>query len=327
MGFSIIIPVKAINDYIHESIPITLRLDYPDFEIIILPNEAESQPLPPYLMDPRVRIIPRGRVSPAVKRDLGAKHSRFDFLAFLDDDAYPQKDWLKVAERYFLESGAAALGGPAITPANSSLGEQASGLFYETIVGGGGFAFRYKPAKSSFFVDDYPTVNLLVQKAAFNAIGGFDNNYWPGEDTKFCLDLTKAGYKILYVPDLVVWHHRRKLLWPHLKQVGGYGKHRGYFAKIFPETSRRITYFVPSIFALGNLGLLLLSLIWPEFMIVWAILLGIYVTACLIDVTARTRNPVLVLLTTVVTFCSHITYGILFLRGLFSSSQFRSNLR
>jgi GT2 family glycosyltransferase len=328
MGFSIIIPVKEINAYIRESIPITLKLDYSEFEIIILPNDPVSeQDLPPYLKDPRVSIIATGRVSPAVKRDIGAKHSSYDYLAFLDDDAFPQSDWLKVAETTLRERQVEALGGPAITPKNSSLGEQASGLFFETLVGGGGLSYRYKPVKKSFFVDDYPTVNLIVSKSSFDSIGGFDNNYWPGEDTKFCLDLVNAGYKILYVPELIVWHHRRELLLPHLKQVGGYGRHRGYFARTFPKTSLRPTYFAPSVFALGNFSLAILS-IWSAFFLkIWICLLIIYFGACTIDVFSRTKRPILGFLTTMVTFCSHMTYGCMFLRGLFSSSHFRSHLR
>ena len=38
-GFSIIIPVKEINDYLSESIPHLLALDYKNYEILILPNE------------------------------------------------------------------------------------------------------------------------------------------------------------------------------------------------------------------------------------------------------------------------------------------------
>ena len=327
MGFSIIIPVKEINHYIISCVPMTLQLEYPDFEVLILPNELPEGELPAFLRDPRVRIIPSGRVSPAIKRDMGAAASRYEYLAFLDDDAFPAKDWLNIADKYFREQNVEALGGPGMTPIGSSLGEQASGLFYETKVGGGGLVFRYRPVGKPFFVDDYPTVNLLVRKDAFNRVGGFDNNYWPGEDTKFCLDLVNAGGRILYVPELLVWHHRRALLRPHLKQVGGYGRHRGYFVKAFPKTSMRPTYFAPSLFLLGNIGLALLSLVSREVFTVWMALLGVYLIACFADSLARAKQPGLALLTTGVILCSHLTYGWMFIRGLCSSSHFQSRLR
>lgn len=326
-GFSIIVPVKAINAYIHKSIPIALELDYENFEIIILPNDPVVEELPPYLKHPKVRIIPSGKVSPAVKRDLGAEEARFDCLAFMDDDAFPTRNWLRVADRLFAETGAAALGGPGVTPDDSSLSEKASGLFFETVIGGGGMAYRYRPVGKSFWVDDFPTVNLIVQKSAFMAVGGFDNEFWPGEDTKFCLDLTKAGFKIWYSSDLIVYHHRRPKLSGHFKQVGNYGKHRGYFAKRFPETSARVVYAVPSIFLLGNVGLALLGIIWPVFWQIWAVLLAFYFFLAAIDVGVRTRHLRLIGLTVVTIFASHLTYGLMFLRGLASSRNFSSQLR
>ncbi len=327
LGFSIIIPVKAINNYIRESVPITLALDYPAFEIIILPNELSEAPLEPALKDPRVRIIPSGRVSPAVKRDLGAAQSRYPLLAFIDDDAYPAVNWLQEAARHFAREDIAAIGGPAITPPDSNLREKASGLFYETITGGGGMAFRYLPADREFLVDDFPTVNLLVRKSAFNAIGGFDSGFWPGEDTKFCHDLVKAGFKILYVPSVVVWHHRRQVFRGHLRQIAGYGRHRGYFAKILPLTSRRPVYFAPSLFVVGHLALIGLSLVHSFFFALWLFLTGLYIFLVAIDVVARTRHLGLFALTFMVIPVSHVTYGIMFIRGYFSQRKFESQLR
>jgi len=101
-------------------------------------------------------------------------------------------------------------------------------------------------------IDDYPTVNLFVRKTAFESVGGFILDFWPGEDTKLSLDLVKKyGRKFLYDPRPVVYHHRRFLFGPHLKQISRYGKHRGQFARLYPETSRKFSYFTPSLFLTG----------------------------------------------------------------------------
>lgn len=327
MGFSIIIPVKAINDYIRESVPIILSLDYADFEVIILPNERPMEPLPEALTHAKVRILATGKVSPAVKRDLGAAQSRYPYLAFIDDDAYPEPGWLREAEKHFADPTISAIGGPAVTPRSASLREQASGLFYETLAGGGGLAFRYRPIGKEVFVDDFPTVNLLVRKKAFDAIGGFDSAFWPGEDTKFCHDLVQAGHKILYVPSVVVWHHRRSVFQAHLKQIAGYGRHRGYFAKILPRTSRRFVYFMPSVFLLGNVSLGTLGFVTPWVWGLWCGLLLVYALFIAMDVGARTRHPRLFMLTSLAIPLSHLTYGGMFLIGFFARSRFQSQLR
>jgi len=325
MNFSIIIPIKEISSYLEESIPIILNLDYKDYEIIILPNEKPAK-IPNYLKNRKIKIIPTGKVSPAIKRDVGAKKSKGQYLAFIDDDAYPKENWLKIAEKIFKEKQVVAIGGPAITPEKDSTSQKASGLFFETLFGGGGMSYRYKPAKNSFYVEDYPSVNLIVSKKAFFEVKGFDNEFWPGEDTKFCLDLIKKGHKIWYSNELIVYHHRRSTIKAHLKQVGNYGRHRGYFAKRFPETSFKLTYFMPSIFLIGNLLLIILSFLSRLIFNMYISLLIIYFILLGIDVFARTSNIKIGLLTIIIVFLTHLFYGLMFIKGILSNN-FKSKLR
>ena len=327
--FSIIIPVKELNDYLDESIPIILDMNYKNFEIIILPNEKPTTN-PSYLKNKKIRIIETGKVSPAIKRDIGVEKSKGEYVAFLDDDAYPEKNWLSVAEKVFYEKKVAAIGGPSMTPKNNSFFQKASGLFFETVFGGGRMSYREKPAKNSFYVDDFPSVNLIVDRKIFLDVGGFDSEFWPGEDTKFCLELMKKEHKIWYSNELIVYHHRRKNLEAHLKQIGNYGKHRGYFAGKFEKTSFRLTYFAPVIFVLGNLGLFALSLININFLLLWISLLLIYFFLLSVDVAIRTRNRKIWFVTVLIIFLSHIFYGLKFfegfIRGLFGI-KFKSELR
>ena len=317
-GFSIIIPVKGINDYLRESIPHLLALDYQDYEVLILPNE-EPSPLESAFVDERVKIIPTGAVSPAVKRDMGAEQAQFEYLAFMDDDAYPSLEWLKVAEKTFTEKNPAALGGPGMVPPDASKKEIVSGIFYETLVGGGGLAYRYRPAPEGFYVKDYPSVNLIIRKNVFLEIGGFDNAFWPGEDTKLCLDLIQAGHDIWYEPTLLVYHHRRPTFRGHFKQVGGYGLHRGHFAKIYPHTSALPLYFAPSTFLLGNIILFFLGFANTFFWQIWGVLLAVYLLLAIIDIMSRTRDLWIAGMTLLVLVGSHLVYGWRFIQGYFTS--------
>ena len=324
-SFSIIIPVKEINDYLRESVPYLMGLDYEDFEILIVPN-VEPSSLEPVFINDRLTIIASGAVSPAIKRDMGAEKAEFEYLAFLDDDAYPPYEWLQVANKTFSDKNVVAIGGPGVTPPRSSLKETASGLFYETLIGSGGSAYRYRPAKEGFYVDDYPSVNLIVQKDAFIEVGGFDNSFWPGEDTKLCLDLVKVGHKIWYEPTLLVYHHRRPTLLGHFKQVGGYGLHRGYFAKIFPQTSALPMYFIPSLFLFGNIFLLLLGFAYPLLWTLWSALLAFYLLFATFEILLKTKHPFVLGMTLVIMFCSHLVYGCRFIQG-FITPKLKSKLR
>lgn len=312
--FSIIIPVKAINDYVRETVPHILNLANQDWELIIIPNAADTSEWD----DPRITVVASGRVGPAKKRDQGADLAQGEILVFLDDDSYPASDLLDVAAKHFVDPDVVALGGPAVTPPHDSFWQKVSGAVFLSRLSGG-TPERYVPVGEVRPVDDWPSVNLMVRRAAFLDIGGFNSPYWPGEDTKLCLDLvTKTGRKLLYVPELIVWHHRRAGLAAHLKQVGSYGLHRGFFAKRFPETSRRPMYFVPMLFLLFTIFSLGYT-IYPA-IIQTAILLGwcCYATALSISLKTIARHESLLigLVALGYTFLSHLAYGAMFLRGL-----------
>jgi len=312
--FSIIIPVKAINDYVRETVPHIQAIKRSDWELIILPNEEDSDEW----SDSRVRIIASGRVGPAKKRDIGAKFAAGDILVFLDDDSYPDPDFLDIAERHFADNRVVAVGGPAITPPQDSFWQRVSGAVFLSRFSGGA-PERYIPIGAARSVVDWPSVNLMIRRKEFLSAGGFDSDYWPGEDTELCLKLVSGtGKKILYVPDIIVWHHRRAGLVAHLRQIGGYGLHRGYFVKRYPATSRKPLYFLPSAFVVFVIVTLTAAAftvnIWPLLWAGWC-LYGIALSKAWFDI----RRYESISVSTVAIFYSvltHFWYGVRFIQGV-----------
>jgi len=310
---SIIIPVKKINKYVQETVPEILKTQTEDFEIIIVTDKKDNTN-----KCPKTKIINSGEKGPAFKRDLAVKYAKGDILAFLDDDAYPEKDWLKNALLHFKNKKVAAVGGPAITPSANSLFQKASGAVSESFIGGGGARNRFLSIGKAKKIDDWPTVNLLVRKNIFEEIGGFDTNFWPGEDTKLCLDILNKGYKIIYEPKTIVYHHRRNSFFGYFKQVGNYGIHRGFFVKKFPQTSFRFWYFCPSLLLLY---LILLTILFLSgiYSLIFFIPLFIYFIGVILDsiiISIRWKNMFIGILTTPMIFLTHLWYGVRFIQGL-----------
>ncbi|HOX40669.1 MAG TPA: glycosyltransferase [bacterium] len=316
---SIIIPVKKINDYIRESVPKILELDYPEYEILIFPDDEDKQH-----SWPKTRIIPSGKVGPAEKRDLALKYAKGEIFAFLDDDAYPRSDWLRMVVKH-ISNRTVAVGGPALTPSHDDVLQKTSGAVFESFLGAGGARDRYLPIGKSKKIFDWPTVNFSVKRSALEEIGGFDSTFWPGEDTKLCLDLVKAGYDIIYEPKAIVYHHRRSNLLRHFVQIGNYALHRGHFARIYPETSRKPFYFVPALFVLYLI--FLLCSFWvvnPLLQQLFAIPAYLYIAGLFIDaliVAWRWKNLLVGLLTIPMILLTHVWYGIRFVQGLLTKSM------
>jgi cellulose synthase/poly-beta-1,6-N-acetylglucosamine synthase-like glycosyltransferase len=317
---SIIVAVGKNNPNLQECIQYCLVLDYPSFELLILPDEDWEHRYPA-----NVKIIPTGKELPAKKRDIGVDHAQGEIVAFLDDDTYPEKDWLINAVNIFLEKDTiASVCGPAVTPSSNDLMQQASGLIYSSWLVGGSYRYRYVP-QSRRDVDDYPTCNLLVRKSVMQELGGFNTIFWPGEDTKLCLEIVeKLKQKIVYDPKVLVYHHRRRLFRGHMKQILSYGLHRGYFAKRFPATSLRLSYFLPTLLVLGTFFGWLLGFIHPILFYLYFIGLGIYLFVAFITglIAKSERYPLNVVLKIAVfvgVIVSHFGYGIWFVKGLLAS--------
>ena len=312
---SIIVACREIDEYVRECIQECLRLDYPRFELFVLPDKVGS------FSDSRVRIIVTGPVTPSEKRNIASKTATGELLAFLDGDAYPDPSWLKNSVKYFEDAQMGAIGGPGLTPQSDAPMQKASGDILSSFLGSGPLSFRHS-AKLPRRSDDLPTVNLIVRRSVFQQLGGFDLSFWPGEDTKFCRDLVYGiGKKAIYAPDVLVYHHRRFLFRPHLKQIAGYGLHRGFFTKKFPENSRRAIYFLPSLVALGIPGILILGYLLPSLRLLSLIPLIVYAVSVAIGaiiVGLRRRSPTITGAVFLGTIATHFWYATFFLKGLLS---------
>lgn len=315
--FSVIIPLKKINDFLEENVQALFNGSYKNFEIIILPDGKEKKTFP------KTRIVSTGSIGPAEKRDIGAKMARGDFLAFIDDDAYPSKDWLKNACELFRKKQIAAVCGPGVTPPTDSLLQKVSGSFSANPLGGGPYTYRFIPQKERE-VDDYPSMNFLVRKSIFWEVGGFDSKYWPGEDTKLCLDLTKKfKKKILYHPSVLVYHHRRAIFKKHLIQNGKYGFYRGYFARVLPKTSLRISYLLPSFLLIAFIVSPFLyffnkTLFFIDFFVIFLYLFFVLVASIYSFVFEKNIGVAFLLIPTMIV--THLFYGMKFLKGFFTAT-------
>ena len=112
-----------------------------------------------------------------------------------------------------------------------------------------------------------------------------------------------------------------RLFRPHLKQIWSYAVHRGYFVKKFPETSLRLSYFVPSLFVIGLAGGLVLSLLGYEVIsIIYVAALVAYLMGAL--VTGMKTGDVKMAITVAAGIAlTHIYYGVGFILGLLTPSM------
>lgn len=144
----------------------------------------------------------------AASRAIGVQGATEDVIAFIDDDAYAEPQWLAEILAAYDEAGVGAVGGRA---SNDRPGEEAEGwdrigrfLPNGTLTGN----FGADPGRR-VETDHMLGANMTISREALRAIGGI-HDYYPGtclrEDSDLALRVKSAGFRVLFAPDAAVLH-------------------------------------------------------------------------------------------------------------------------
>ena len=216
-----------------------LDLDYPDFEIIVVDNRPGTGNVP--IMESsgsgrlRVELEPTKGASSARNHGIGVATG--DFIAFTDDDAIVDRNWLRaLGVKFAQEADVDAIGG-MVRPTRLDTRAQ---LWFEEFYGG--FTRYYVPRKwSTEIVGDSDPLfpysaghfgagcNMAVRRAAFERYGGFDARLGIGtaskgaEDLKVFVKILLGGGTVAFEPAALVRHSHRRTSDEFFTQVFGYG--------------------------------------------------------------------------------------------------------
>jgi glycosyltransferase involved in cell wall biosynthesis len=168
-------------------------------------------------------------VTVSTLRNLGAKKSRGDFLAFIDADCVVDQDWLRRALEHFQDLTVACVGSYPSIPEHCSWVQEAWALQNRT------------RANSSEEVDWLASMNILVRRNAFVDIGGFNDSLATCEDVDFCYRLRRKKYRIISDQGIKAIHYGeartvsdffRKERWRGQSNLQGLLSHGFYWAEI-----------------------------------------------------------------------------------------------
>ena len=161
----------------------------------------------------KLNVLISGKKNMSFKRNLAAKKFQSNIVAFLDSDAYPNKNWLKIASDYFLKEKNKIIGGPSIPFPRQSYTEMlchyAKRSFYVT----GYLNFRKYKAKSRY-CDWLESCNLMMSRNLYLKFGGMKEDVYVGEDKEFIERFRKQNshIKVFYSPKLFIYHKERSLI-------------------------------------------------------------------------------------------------------------------
>jgi GT2 family glycosyltransferase len=181
-------------------------------------------------------------------RNVGVRRVRGDYIVFLDDDIETPSEYFTVLrDRIAKHPGCDVFGGPNLTPPGSSLMQRCFGYVLETWFGAASMRRRYVRCGGDADADERSLIlcNLAIRAAVFERGFTFNEDVSSNEENLLLQELAEKGFRIMYAPDLYVYHHRREDVPGFCAQIFKYGRGRADNMLHRPKTASAI-FFAPT---------------------------------------------------------------------------------
>jgi glycosyltransferase involved in cell wall biosynthesis len=178
---------------------------------------------------PKVRYVREGRPGLDVARNTALREASGEIVAFIDDDAMPDKNWLRELSANFNNPMVMCVTGITMPLELETEGQEA----FE----------KYSPFSKGFRRIVYSAAshhplsagrigagaNMAFRKQVMSTVGIFDEALDAGTatesggDHEYFVRILLAGYKIVYEPRALNWHRHRRTMQETRKAIRGYG--------------------------------------------------------------------------------------------------------
>lgn len=201
-------------------------------------DARRMDPTRPARRGPRLGVVRRARSGgPAAARNTGWSDLEEPVIAFLDADVVVGPGWLETLVQP-LADPTVGLTAPRVVAAPRDDTHPAIGAFearhFPLDLGpepgwvGPGLPITYLPGAA-----------LVVRRPVLTQLDGFDSYLRVGEDVDFIYRALDAGWRVRYVPSVVVAHPPRETAAALCRQRLRYGRSAGTLSRRHPELGRR----------------------------------------------------------------------------------------
>jgi glycosyltransferase involved in cell wall biosynthesis len=185
-------------------------------EVIVVDNAPSSERTRELCAQRDVRYVLEPTPGQSRARNRGIEVATGDLLAFTDDDCVADPDWLAGLAGEFTDPLLMAVTGfigPASISAPAQLHFEAHGGFERHAERRRFEAVTASPVMAAAIAG--AGANMVFRRSVFSEIGPFAEHLGPGtparssDDKEMFYRILAAGYRIVYDPARVIWHHHR----------------------------------------------------------------------------------------------------------------------
>lgn len=221
---SIIIPTKNHKEVLKRCLDsIIEKSTYPNYEIIIVDNYSDDQTTIEYLEKLPYKIIKCENVRETFNFsklvNVGVNESNGEYVILLNNDTEViSESWIEDMLVYTKIDGVGITGSKLLYPDGTV---QHAGVVIKMFNDLAGHAFKLIPEWDGGYLSyanvarNYSAVTaacFMVKKDIYYQVGGFDEDNFSVSfnDVDFCLKVIKQGYRVVYNPQALLYHHEGK---------------------------------------------------------------------------------------------------------------------
>ena len=240
---TVVVLTKNSEKHIEKCILSLLHQDFPRqmYEILVVDAGSRDRTLE-ICGKYGVRIVEDLGGTIGHSRNIGVKMARGNYVAFIDSDCIADKQWLHKLVRSILDAdeSVVAVGGPNLVPEDNSIVGKVISYMQETFLGSGGSPQSYKINKLKP-VYSLANCNALYRREIL-LNRPYDNSLNIGEDCDLNFRLRQHGYKLVYIPDAIVWHYRPSSMKSFTRKMFLYGLS---MARLHKKHRKIIRWYAP----------------------------------------------------------------------------------
>jgi GT2 family glycosyltransferase len=231
MELSVVIAVRNEVGHIEECLQSVFNQDYTEvYEVIVvdgMSTDGTYELLEKLQKKHDFTLLKNPKFNAAAGRNIGVEHAKGNYIVFIDGDAVAAKDWLRQITEKFKKKDVVGVGGPDSLPEDShQMAKMIGDVMTSPLARGGKLnpSTQHALMEEETCVEHIPTCNLCLKREIFDKVGFFDETFVKGQDLELNYRIIKAGYKLLYSPEIRVVHHRKQFVPDFAKQISKWAK-------------------------------------------------------------------------------------------------------